>query len=191
MLLKSAHAPIFGVLLALVAVAAQAATATPAEIAFWQSVQNSKNPAEYQAYVSAFPHGMFVAVAAARIKEYSNGGGGQAAAAPPAGGAVVGKGIITATPSAIDVGEQVTFTFAKFPKPAGSDWIVVDPAGTPDSASLTANVGGNFAILVPMDSGYKLGPFPPGSYEVRWLTTLYNTKSTLQVGARTPFSVNP
>jgi hypothetical protein len=67
MLFKSAHAPLFGALLALVAFTAEAATATPAEIAFWQSVQNSKNPAEYQAYVSAFPHGMFVAVAAARI----------------------------------------------------------------------------------------------------------------------------
>jgi hypothetical protein len=186
MLFKSVHAPIFGALLALVAFTAQAATATPAEVAFWQSVQNSKNPAEYQAYISAFPQGMFVAVAAARIKEYGNGAG-----APPAGGAVVGKGIITATPSAVDVGEQVTFTFSKFPKPSGNDWIVVDPAGTPDTASLSSNVGGSFAIMVPMDSGYKLGPFPPGSYEVRWLTTLYNTKTLLQVGARTPFSVNP
>jgi hypothetical protein len=36
----------------------------------------------------------------------------------------------------------------------------------------------------------KFGPLAPGSYEVRWLTTLYNNQQKYQVGARTQFTVS-
>ena len=35
----------------------------------------------------------------------------------------------------------------------------------------------------------EVGPFAPGRYEVRWLTTLYNNQQRLEVGARAQFSV--
>jgi len=44
-----------------------AQTATPAEITFWESVRNSKNPAELQAYLQTFPNGVFAPLARARI----------------------------------------------------------------------------------------------------------------------------
>src|SRR5580693_1195098 len=106
-----ARASFVGALLTFAAVSAHASD--PADVAFWQSVQSSKNPAEYKAYLNAFPHGVFVEVAKTRIKEFSGGG---ATGAPNALGPVVGHGIMTATPSAIDVGEQTTVSFARFPK---------------------------------------------------------------------------
>lgn len=39
------------------------------ELAFWDSIKDSKNPGEYQAYLAAYPQGRFAAIAAIRIKE--------------------------------------------------------------------------------------------------------------------------
>jgi peptidoglycan hydrolase-like protein with peptidoglycan-binding domain len=39
------------------------------EVVFWQSVQNSRNPEEFEAYIRRFPDGLFVDVARARIAE--------------------------------------------------------------------------------------------------------------------------
>jgi hypothetical protein len=50
----------------------------PAELAFWQSIQNSTNPAEYEAYLQAYPHGHFVLIARIRAA------GARPAGAPPA-----------------------------------------------------------------------------------------------------------
>ena len=36
------------------------------DLAFWQSIQNSTDPAEYQAYLDAFPHGKFAKLASIR-----------------------------------------------------------------------------------------------------------------------------
>ncbi len=57
------------VLAVLLATAAPAFAQSPAEIEFWKSVQNSKNAAELQAYLQAFPHGKFVPLARLRITE--------------------------------------------------------------------------------------------------------------------------
>ena len=42
------------------------------ELAFWQSVEGSDDPKEYQAYLAQFPEGAFVALAEARLKGASN-----------------------------------------------------------------------------------------------------------------------
>jgi hypothetical protein len=54
---------------ALVAGQAQAQTAGPApgEVAFWESVRDSKNPEELRAYLQTFPNGMFAPIARARL----------------------------------------------------------------------------------------------------------------------------
>ncbi|MBN9082602.1 MAG: hypothetical protein BGP04_00270 [Rhizobiales bacterium 62-17] len=49
-----------------------------AEIAFWNSVKDSKNPAELRAYLQAFPSGVFAPLAKVRIEGLE-----KAAAAPP------------------------------------------------------------------------------------------------------------
>jgi hypothetical protein len=170
---------------------AQAAT-DPADIAYWQSVQNSKNPAEYKAYLSAFPHGAFSGLAQARINEL--GGGGMAANGggnnAPAMGNVVGKGVVTINPAAPQVGDRLKLSFAKFPHLTGYDMVVVVSAGTPDSASAAGSIlWYTYLNDQNIESGIDCGPFAPGSYEVRWLTQLYNNQNKYQVGARTPFTV--
>lgn len=66
--------------LVLAAASGQAASAGPgaagrqlaqaddrADIAFWESIKDSKNPAEYKAYLDTFPNGKFAALARARL----------------------------------------------------------------------------------------------------------------------------
>ena len=48
-------------------VAAQAHAQSAGEIAFWESVRDSKNPVELQAYLDQCPNGAFVALAKARL----------------------------------------------------------------------------------------------------------------------------
>lgn len=50
-----------------------------AEIAFWNSIKDSKNAAEYQAYLQAFPSGVFAPLARLRVQQL----GGNAGAQPP------------------------------------------------------------------------------------------------------------
>ncbi len=57
------------------ALSAPAPAAMPAdvaiELAFWDSVKDSDNPALYDAYLEQYPQGSFVALARARLKELS------------------------------------------------------------------------------------------------------------------------
>ena len=41
--------------------------ASPAEISFWESVRDSRNPAELQAYIDQYPNGAFVVLAKSRL----------------------------------------------------------------------------------------------------------------------------
>jgi hypothetical protein len=110
-----------------------------------------------------------------------------AASADPLG-PVVGRGIITATPSPAEVGDKVTLTFSNFPSAVGElDELIVVPVGTPDTAY---NIGSSFRQNIAAGSDV-VGPFSPGTYEARWLTMLYNNDRKMQVGARTQFTVNP
>ncbi|MDF2114747.1 DUF4189 domain-containing protein [Roseiarcaceae bacterium H3SJ34-1] len=80
--MKRQIALLSAVILAALAVSAQAQTSPPApaaeapapaqnaaEIAFWNSVKDSKNPAELRAYLQSFPAGIFAQLARVRIEE--------------------------------------------------------------------------------------------------------------------------
>lgn len=58
-------------LLGLLGLAACTATPPPAapdpELLFWDSIKESRNPAEYQAYLDAYPHGRFAGLARLRV----------------------------------------------------------------------------------------------------------------------------
>ena len=79
---------------------AAAADSEGLEVVFWQSIVNSTNPADFEAYLEQFPNGVFVALARNRLAALrgSEGGGVRATAsgsrvsgAPaPASGAVAG-----------------------------------------------------------------------------------------------------
>jgi len=51
-----------------------AANTDPVELAFWQSVQASDDPSEYQAYLAQFPEGDFATLAQARLANPSTSG---------------------------------------------------------------------------------------------------------------------
>ncbi len=47
------------------------ASLNPGDLAFWQAIENSKDPAEYRAYLEAFPQGHFAPLARIRANEAS------------------------------------------------------------------------------------------------------------------------
>lgn len=108
-------------------------------------------------------------------------------------GPVVGDGKITVQPS-MRVGQKMVASFQDFPDPGDSDILVVVAAGAPDGVTpgsqgekpLAYTYASNRYTL---ENGWEIGPFAPGRYEVRWLTTLYNNQKKLEVGARAQFSV--
>ncbi len=53
-----------------------------ADITFWTSIKDSKNAEEYNAYLQAFPTGIFAPLAKLRIKQLASGSGSPAPAAP-------------------------------------------------------------------------------------------------------------
>jgi len=68
---------VYGTLLGLPAEESQAAKSPPTpppvdrEMVFWQSVQDSREVEDYEAYLRQYPQGTFVALAEARIKKYT------------------------------------------------------------------------------------------------------------------------
>lgn len=177
----------------------------PAELTFWQSIQNSTDPAEYQAYLQAYPTGKFVGLARSRMQRLGAGappGAARTAPAadpaaapppPPEPEPTVEEKIVLSSPVG-RVGELVKFTCVNFPKPFYSDSIVVVRAGSPDinpgSSRDDMKILARGYPELCRDQGYlELGPFAPGRYEVRYVTGLYNDDHTLEVRTRTPFSV--
>ena len=68
------------VILANQATAQVLAQAESAEVTFWNSIKDSKNAAEYQAYLQAFPNGVFAPLARLRVQQLSGStAGGQGA----------------------------------------------------------------------------------------------------------------
>lgn len=72
------HALLFAVAIAMTS---PARAQDPGEIAFWESVKDSKNSSELQAYLDAYPQGKFAALARIRLKAF----GSEPKAAVPAG----------------------------------------------------------------------------------------------------------
>ena len=56
---------------------------SPAEVAFWQSVSETRDPAQYEAYLTAFPQGLFAGLARAKIAGLSGSAAQPASADVP------------------------------------------------------------------------------------------------------------
>lgn len=185
--------------------AASAQTVSQAEITFWQSIKDSTNAEEFQAYLDTYPEGAFAELAQLRIDKLGAGGGeakpttnkktGQPKAEPEpeqtAGSDVVSDAVISLSPQTIRVGETTKLTIEDMPEPSSSDQIIVVAAGAPDSVGVQSSdnvLNWNYASMLSYGP-LEIGPFAPGSYEVRYLTTLYNNERRLEVGARAPLEV--
>lgn len=96
------------------------------------------------------------------------------------------------------VGTRFDITCINFPEPTGRDLVFVVPAGTPDVDPESAQgrqikvLWKDYAINCFRNNGAffgKAGPFAPGAYEVRFMTTLYNNDNRMEVATRTAFTV--
>ena len=126
-----------------------------------------------------------------------------AALAPGLGGAALAADVGGGEKVAIDptqgrVGTRFTVTCIDFPEPGSGDVVYIVPAGTPDINPNASSAGQpkvlwrDYAQNCYRNNGNffeKAGPFAPGSYEVRYATTLYNNDGRVEVSTRTPFSV--
>jgi hypothetical protein len=78
------------------------------DLAFWQSIQNSTVPAEYQAYLDAFPHGKFARLASLRAHQAAP------AAAPAANAVAITVGMPGIAPDEMGlVGDGICTTSAE------------------------------------------------------------------------------
>jgi hypothetical protein len=180
----------------------------PADLAFWQSIQGSADPAEYQTYLDAFPNGRFAALARIRARATAPAAAApKGDAAPPQLAPVVAASTpdqqdqpappperMTVTPALGRVGQIITFGCSEFPDPTTFDLLVVVPAGTPEmdpgrSREDTKIVWSDYAMNCKRAGSIKGGPFAPGRYEIRFVTMLYNNEHRYEVRTRTPFSI--
>ena len=201
--------------------AAVAQDDTAADIAFWNSIQADNDPAEFQAYLSAFPNGKFARLAKLRMKPVDDpavvgtqkpvGAGpfrvqlmpGQAN--PEPGGKPVAVNPdpvndddplpeqIDVSPSRGRVGQMFSFACTNFPDPSSYDKVVVVPSGTPDmdptrDPADTKILWWDYARNC-KTGPLKGGPFPPGKFEARFITILYNSEHRYEVKARAELTV--
>lgn len=88
---------------------AQTPAASPVEISFWESVKDSKDPAELQAYLDKYPNGAFSALAKIRLDRLKKAPAAEAAAAPAAAAA--------SDPSFPKAGDTWTYRYTDLWKP--------------------------------------------------------------------------
>jgi len=108
-------------------------------------------------------------------------------------GPVVGDGRIIVRSRQMRVGQKMAVSFQGFPETGEGDLVQVVSAGAPDNVQPNSQGEKPLAFSYlgrwTVDNGWEIGPFAPGLYEIRWLTTLYNNDRRLEVGARAQFSV--
>ena len=191
---------------ALAAAAPCARAQDSADLVFWQSIQASKNPAEFQLYLQTYPNGRFAGLARMRMDELTKGAAPGLAPTPTAGPAVppappvlddLPAPTLTMTPPAGRVGQRFTVACVNFPDltNAGYDKLVIVPAGSPVMSPLSDPqqskvIWSDYARNCGLQA-VQAGPFAPGAYEIRWMTTLYNNEPTTRydMKAMTAFTV--
>jgi hypothetical protein len=182
--------------------AARAGDDDAMDLAFWQSIQSSTDPAEYQTYLDAFPNGKFAKLATIRAHPAA----ATAAVAIPLPPLLPPKtapepqpapdetSVISLIPAAPRVGQTIRVTCENFPQPSNYDEIIVVPAGTPvmdparqvDQTKIIWYAYAMNCYHVPLTAG----PFAPGAYEVRFMTRLYNNAGVSELKATTAFRVH-
>lgn len=174
----------------------------PGDLAFWQSIQSSKAADEYRAYLQSYPNGRFAELARVRMQQL----GGLPAPAPNTGNRVVGPQpppvpdagpdpVISIVPPGGRVGQRFTVNCINFPQENSYDKLVIVPAGTPvGDPSRNREQSGVLWFVYGTGCGMpgnEAGPFAPGAYEARWMTTLYNNDYPVryEMKAMTAFTV--
>ena len=158
---------------------AQAQSADPAETAFWQSIETSKDPAEFQAYLDVYPNGRFAAKARSHLARPA------AAANPPK---VAGVWLRPAKASVALV-EGVTLDLdATGLRDSSNVRLIVVASASPDGVA-DAESFVETATSVPASRQHlTIPPGPPGADEVR-LYHIPRYGSDYVIAARAPVTV--
>ena len=117
----------------------QAAPVTPkVELVFWQSIANSTNPVEFEAYLSRFPNGVFRSLAEVRLAAL------QSAANDPTAPSVRASGGAGSPTSGLQVSGAAGGTFGSA---AGVDAVAVDAVMADEVAVPAVPSGSSAAVL--------------------------------------------
>jgi hypothetical protein len=185
------------------------AAADPAEIAFWQSAEASKDPQEYRLYLQAYPNGVFAPLARLRLESAAapvapiplppvgGFGGTPAPATAPAPDADPSAPALTITPASGRVGQIFTIGCVNLPENSSQDVIIVVRAGSPvlppgspadQMRVLTSAYSQNCKMSNNRLTGF--GPYAPGNYEARFMSVLYNDDKKFEMKAKAAFTVH-
>lgn len=177
------------------AVCAAILAATPvladdsADILFWTSIQNSADPAEFKAYLRAFPDGKFAALA--RIR-----GGVPSQAQPTDGGRnerpaaqETAATLVVSTPTVRAIDRIAVDIDARGLRSASNHRVLVVPAGTPDALDPETIAERGTAISAAR-LRLTLPPAEPGAGEVR-IYAIPQFSRAFEIAARAPVEVTP
>lgn len=198
-----------GLALGAAGASAQAVT-DPGDLAFWQSIQASTDAREYRAYLKTYPQGRFAGLAEVRADQLEKGGAPQPAPANPAVQAARANPtpvptppaeepapvyVFTVSPLVARIGQLVKVGCPSLPTGKYGDKIVIVSAGTPvmapnRSAAETGELWSDHTSNC-VGSSLEAGPFAPGAYEARWMTSLLNNDKPqrFELKAMVPFTV--
>ena len=173
------------------------AAADAAEIAFWQSVDGTKDPREYQIYLNAYPNGAFVTIAKSRLAAGATPGPGPAPPVAPEPDPVdPSDPALTISPANGRVGQIFTIGCVNLPENGRFDVVIVVRAGSPvlppdaNADQMKVLTSGYVANCKPSNNNLTgFGPYAPGNYEARFMSRLYNDDHKFEMKAKVAFSV--
>lgn len=145
--------PLQAFILALLLVTGLAHAQSPGEIAFWESVRDSRNLAELRAYLQQYPNGTFKAIAEARIAALEKPVSApqpQPAPKPKAASTPVAAG----APHKLQVGDKWTYRLS-YPRLRGQ-WGQADRAPATEVITLTSAALGRIVDELSVDGGTSL-----------------------------------
>jgi len=104
---------------------------------------------------------------------------------------------VVVQPAQGKVGTRFNVLCKNFPEPTSRDLVYIVAAGTPDVDPMSAEgqqekiLWKDYAVNC-FHTGrflFPAGPFAPGTYEVRFVTTLYNNDQRGEIATRSTFTV--
>jgi hypothetical protein len=152
------------VAIAILLTAASVHAQSPGEIAFWESVRESRNPAELQAYIDQFPNGTFVVLARSRLAALRKPAAAPAArpTAPPPTPVVAASAPANRLPSAGDTWTyrmsypRLRGQWGQAARPPSTHVVKADMASETEIVEQLAIDGGTAANILHGRGGYLL-----------------------------------
>ena len=166
----------------------------PADLGLWQMATHENTPAGYDIYLQVFPNGKFAALARIRSQQVAQPDPApipmptpepMPAPAPDADAAPQ----FSVTPPVVHVGQRFTVDCSTLPSGGRFDTIIAVPAGSPPNQAQGMTQGIQMEYLANCQAGnnngtFLLGPLPPGRWEFRWMTSLYNLDNRSEMKAK-------